>query len=257
MGSAGEGDQQKETRHNNEQPPHPPPRYPFHPHHPRFMKPSRDFFWPSYVDLMTALFLIMLVLFVLSYKLFRDKQGGLEAANAKLEVQLREKKKIDEIKEALTRLENPQYFVYNGDFKRYELNFEVEFARGRYELPAGARAPLVAAGRFLLRQMQSLRQGDGIQYLILIEGRAAMDPNYPADHPRNADLQAVRQLSYNRALAVIYLWQEAGIRFPPNMEVVPGGSGYRGAGRYVGYQQEQRNKRFIIQIQPKIGSLGR
>ncbi|WP_022825285.1 hypothetical protein [Hymenobacter norwichensis] len=219
------------------------------------MKQSKDFFWPSYVDLMTALFLTMLVLFVLSYKLFQDKQAGLISANAQLKVQLKEKRKIDEIKEALKRLEDPRYFVYNKDFKRYELNFEVEFRPGRYELPAASRQPLIEAGRFLLRQMQSLKQEAGIQYLVLIEGRAAMDPRFPADHPINADLQAVRQLSYNRALAVIYLWREAGIRFPRNVELVPGGSGYRGAGRYTGFQREQRNKRFIIQIQPKIGSL--
>jgi hypothetical protein len=103
------------------------------------MKQSRDFFWPSYVDLMTALFLTMLVLFVLSYKLFNDKQQGLERANAQLKVQLREKRKLDEIKEALKRLDNSRYFTYNKDFKRYELNFEVLFQPGRYDLPAAAR----------------------------------------------------------------------------------------------------------------------
>ena len=221
------------------------------------MKQSKDFFWPSYVDLMTALFLIMLVLFVLSYKLFQDKQVKLVAANARLVVQLREKKKLDEIKAALARLDNSRYFVYNQDFKRYELNFEVLFQPGRYDLPSPARQPLIEAGRFLLRQMQALGQNDSIQYLVVIEGRAAMDPRYPTAAPQNADLQAVRELSYNRALAVTYLWREAGLRFPPNIEVVPAGSGYRGAGRYTGYAQERLNKRFIIQIQPKIGSLER
>jgi outer membrane protein OmpA-like peptidoglycan-associated protein len=214
----------------------------------------RDFFWPSYVDLMTALFLIMLVLFVLSYKLFHDKQTDLESANAQLKVQLREKRKIDEIKEALKRLDNSRYFTYNQTFKRYELNFDVLFQPGRYDLPPAAQQPLVQAGRFLLSQMQSLRN-DGIQYLVIIEGRAAMNPNFALTAPQNADLQAVRELSYNRALAVVYLWQQAGLQFPKNIEVLPAGSGYRGAGRYGGYQQEQLNKRFIIQIQPKIGSL--
>ncbi len=218
------------------------------------MKQSKDFFWPSYVDLMTALFLTMLVLFVLSYKLFQDKQGDLERANARLQVQLQEKRKIDEIKEALKRLDNSRYFVYNQTYKRYELNFEVLFQPGRYDLPPAARQPLIDAGEFLLRQMQSLRN-DGIQYLVIIEGRAAMNPNFAASAPQNADLQAVRELSYNRALAVVYLWQTAGLRFPKNIEVIPAGSGYRGAGRYNGYAQEQKNKRFIIQIQPKIGSL--
>lgn len=217
------------------------------------MKQSKDFFWPSYVDLMTALFLIMLVLFVLSYKLFHDKQVNLVAANAKLEVQLKEKKKLDEIKESLKRLDNSQYFTYNEKFKRYELNFDVLFQSGRYNLPPAARQPLIEAGRFLLSQMQSLRD-DGIQYLVIIEGRAAMNPNFPATASQNADQQAVRELSYNRALAVVYLWQQAGLQFPKNIEVIPAGSGYRGAGRYNGYAKEQLNKRFIIQIQPKIGS---
>jgi len=78
------------------------------------MNPNRrDFFWPSYVDLMTALFLVMLVLFVLSYKRFQDKNASLEQAKARLEVQLQEKKKIDEIRAALKRLEDPRYFAYN------------------------------------------------------------------------------------------------------------------------------------------------
>lgn len=219
------------------------------------MKQNRDFFWPSYVDLMTALFLTMLVLFVLSYKLFHDKQVALERANAQLNVQLREKRKLDEIKEALKRLDNSQYFNYNKEYKRYELNFEVLFAQRSYALPTAAREPLIHAGQFLLRQMQSLRN-DSIQYLVIVEGRAAMDPNFAPDAPRNADQQAVRELSYNRALAVVYLWRAAGIQFPLNMEVLPAGSGYRGAGRYTGREDEKRNKRFIIQIQPKIGSLG-
>ena len=219
------------------------------------MKQSKDFFWPSYVDLMTALFLTMLVLFVLSYKLFQDKQDKLVKAQKALDVELIEKRKIDQIKKALKRLADPKHFIYNEDFKRYELNFEVEFAQGSYDLPAVARQPLIADGRFLLHQMQELGQEDGIQYLVLIEGRAAMDYKYSPADPRNADTRYIRELSYNRALAVVKLWQDAGIQFPKNIEVVPGGSGYRGSGRYAGEIGEQKNKRFIIQIQPKIGSL--
>lgn len=204
---------------------------------------------------MTALFLTMLVLFVLSYKLSLDKEISLKRANAKLIVQLREKKKLDYIKAALHRLDDPRYFVYNKDFKRYELNFEVLFEFGKYNLPIASRQPLIDAGNFLLTQLKSLDAENGIQYLVVIEGRAAMNPNFPIEHPENADYQAIRELSYNRALSVIYLWAESGIKFPANIEVVPAGSGYRGAGRYSGYSQEQRNKRFIIQIQPKIGSI--
>ena len=123
-------------------------------------------------------------------------------------------------------------------------------------LPFEAQTPLVKAGRFLLREMQSIKNDDNVQYLIVVEGRAAKDLRYPANDPHNLDGPAVRQLSYSRALAVIRLWEQAGLRFPSNLEVVAAGSGFRGAGRYTG-SQEALNKRFIIQIQPKIGSIGK
>ncbi|MBF9219759.1 OmpA family protein [Hymenobacter ruricola] len=219
------------------------------------MKESKDFFWPSYVDLMTALFLTMLVLFVLSYKLFKDKQRDNDKLIYDLKVQVAEKRKLDEIKAALKRLES-NYFIYNERYKRYELNFPVTFSPQSAVLPAEAQAPLVKAGRFLLSQMQAIKNDDNVQYLIVVEGRAAKDLRYPANDPHNADGPGVRQLSYNRALAVIRLWEQAGLRFPANLEVVAAGSGFRGAGRYTG-SQEALNKRFIIQVQPKIGSIGK
>lgn len=219
------------------------------------MKESKDFFWPSYVDLMTALFLIMLVLFVLGFKRANDKQRDNEHLISELKVQVQEKRKLDEIKAALKRLES-NYFEYNATYKRYELKFPVTFAPKSDVLPYEAQTPLVKAGRFLLREMQSIKNDDNVQYLIVVEGRAAKDLRYPANDPHNLDGPAVRQLSYSRALSVIRLWEEAGLRFPSNLEVVAAGSGFRGAGRYTG-SQEALNKRFIIQIQPKIGSIGK
>ncbi|MVN75917.1 hypothetical protein GO988_06215 [Hymenobacter sp. HMF4947] len=223
----------------------------------------KDFFWPSYVDLMTALFLVMLVLFVLSYKRFQDKQASLEQAKARLEVQLKEKKKLDEIRAALARLEDPRYFVYNQQFKRYELSFNISFAANSSELPAADKPRLLAAGRFMLNKLSALGTKDNIQYLVVIEGRTARfirslpSGGYSYDDPRNFDGTITRQISYLRALAVYRLWREAGIEFPaPRYEVMPAGSGFGGVGRYQG-AQEDLNRRFIIQIQPKIGSLGR
>ena len=219
------------------------------------MSKDKDFFWPSYVDLMTALFLTMLVLFVLSYKLFKDKQRDNDKLIYDLKVQVQEKRKLDEIKAALARLES-SYFEYNPRYKRYELKFPVTFASQSAVLPGEAQTPLVKAGRFLLSQMQAIKTDDNVQYLIVVEGRAAKDLRYPANDPHNLDGPGVRQLSYNRAMAVIRLWEQAGLRFPANLEVFAAGSGFRGAGRYTG-SQEALNKRFIIQIQPKIGSIGK
>ena len=58
---------------------------------------SKGFFWPSYADLMTSLFVIMLVLFILSFKLFKDREQEMVAQNEKLEVIEQEYNKIKEI----------------------------------------------------------------------------------------------------------------------------------------------------------------
>ena len=42
-------------------------------------KRSNGSFWPSYVDIMTTLFAIMLVLFVVSYSRFKNKEKQLKS----------------------------------------------------------------------------------------------------------------------------------------------------------------------------------
>ena len=39
---------------------------------------NRESFWPSYVDIMTTLFAVMLILFAVSYARFKLKEGQLE-----------------------------------------------------------------------------------------------------------------------------------------------------------------------------------
>jgi hypothetical protein len=64
-------------------------------------------------------------------------------------------------------------------------------------------------------------------------------------------------LSYQRALALYKFWESNGVEFDRNtFEVIIAGSGFYGAGRYAG-AQETRNKRFLIQVIPKIGILNK
>ena len=39
---------------------------------------NKESFWPSYVDIMTTLFAVMLILFAVSYARFKKKEGELE-----------------------------------------------------------------------------------------------------------------------------------------------------------------------------------
>ena len=211
-------------------------------------KQSRDFFWPSYVDLMTVLFLVMLVLFVLSFKLFQDKDQENRDNIARLQVEVQEKRKLDEIKAALSRLDD-EYFQYNEQYKRHELLVDVLFEQSSAEIPQRARAPLRRAGENLSQVINSIKDED-VKYLIVIDGRAA---SFPKGDPRNiTQREYALQLSYQRALALLDFWQNQGIKFPKDkIELIAAGSGFEGAGR----KGDIRDRRFVIQILPKEGTL--
>ncbi|GAA4295392.1 hypothetical protein [Nibribacter koreensis] len=211
-------------------------------------KENKDFFWPSYVDLMTVLFLIMLVLFVLSFKMFTDKDSENRRNIAQLKVEVQEKRKLDEIKEALSRLDS-RYFQYNERYKRHELLVDVLFAQSSATIPQRSLMPLRRAGEELSQVLNSV-QGADVKYLIVIDGRAA---SFPQGDPRNAtQREYALELSYKRALALLQFWRSAGIRFPKDrIELIASGSGFEGAGR----TGDVRDRRFVIQILPKVGTL--
>ncbi|AMM51897.1 hypothetical protein TH61_12895 [Rufibacter sp. DG15C] len=211
-------------------------------------KENKDFFWPSYVDLMTVLFLIMLVLFVLSFKMFTDKDSENRRNIAQLKVEVQEKRKLDEIKEALSRLDS-RYFQYNERYKRHELLVDVLFAQSSATIPQRSLMPLRRAGEELSSVLNSV-QGADVKYLIVIDGRAA---SFPQGDPRNAtQREYALELSYKRALALLQFWRSAGIRFPKDrIELIASGSGFEGAGR----TGDVRDRRFVIQILPKVGTL--
>ncbi|WP_266202360.1 OmpA family protein [Pontibacter kalidii] len=211
-------------------------------------KENRDFFWPSYVDLMTVLFLVMLVLFVLSFKLFQDKDQENRDNIARLQVEVQEKRKLDEIKAALARLDD-EYFQYNEQYKRHELLVDVLFEQSSAVIPQRARAPLRKAGENLSQVINSIEDKD-VKYLIVIDGRAA---SFPKGDPRNvSQREYALQLSYERALALLDFWQSQGIKFPRDrVELIAAGSGFEGAGR----KGDIRDRRFVIQILPKVGTL--
>lgn len=208
---------------------------------------KEDFFWPSYVDLMTSLFVVMLVLFVLSYKLFKDKES-------ELLVQIEQLNKIREIEAALKGLEG-KYFRFDPVNKRHELKVQTKFDPNSWVIKESDKADLYAAGLTLKKIIDNIKQDQGVKYLVIIEGMAARDPHDPNFHLRERDYGY--QLSYNRALALLNLWQSRNITFDEKrFEVIIAGSGFYGSGRYKG-AREYDNKRFLIQVIPKIGKINR
>ena len=84
---------------------------------------------------------LLLVLFVLSFKMFQGKDRENRENIARLQVEVEEKRKLDEIKAALTRLDD-KYFQYNEKYKRHELLVDVLFEQSSAVIPDRSRAPL-------------------------------------------------------------------------------------------------------------------
>ncbi|SFW83332.1 OmpA family protein [Chitinophaga sancti] len=194
------------------------------------------FFWPSFTDLMTSLFFIMLVLYVLTFLKLTYQQRATEE----------QLKKIKEIQAAVTELPR-EYFAYDSVYKRFSLVQNIEFDRGKDILKPADEVYLSKVGTSISKLIKDLAvkyAGQDIKYVVIIEGMASND-NYSDNFP----------LSYKRAWAVLKLWQSRNIVPDPNVcEVQVAGSGTGGIGRYAP-GEESRNQRILIQIVPKIGEI--
>ncbi len=201
--------------------------------------------------------MVMLVLFVLTFKWFREREQRLEEVATRYQ-------KIAELEEALQRLDDSPYFAFQPQNKRYELEVPVQFEQWEYAIPRPYHKKLIKAGK-QLQDLLEERQGSSIgnvaseldiKYLVIVEGMAARDPQDVRLNQDRSFIERTYNLSYQRALALANLWRENGIVLDSNqVELIISGSGIFGADRYQGQQQEGRNRRFLIQIIPKTGQL--
>lgn len=206
---------------------------------------SKNFFWPSYVDLMTSLFVVMLVLFVVSFWLYSKNLKELTEAKNKAETSAARAKKIEEIANSVQGLSS-EYFEFQEQYKRHRLKIDVVFDIGQHFIRDEYRLPLLNAGRKIESLIDSMKTkyNDTIKYLIIIEGQASED----GERMANFDL------SYKRALALKQLWEGSNIVFDKKVcEVIISGSGVEGVGRDL--VNDKNNRRFLIQIIPKVGKV--
>lgn len=221
-------------------------------------KQSGSYFWPSYSDLMTSLFFIMLVMFVLTIVSLRNSLIEAERLRQISEEQL---KSIQQIQEAVNQLPT-DYFEEDVTNKRWVLkrSFSPKFNVADFNIGVlNDTTNLVKVGQSLMGVIDKLNKMKSdikykdmdITYLLVIEGMASKDNYYDND-----------ALSYKRALSLYYLWRRNGISFEDSQcEVQISGSGVRGRGRFnsdgLHPHDEVRNQRIMIQIVPKIGNLGK
>jgi len=212
---------------------------------------KESYFWTSYSDLMTSLFFVMLVLFVLTIAILHRKMVGIEDGRQASQRQL---DKIKEIEEAVNNIDST-YFDYSQIYKKHILNIKVNFPIGKSnvnELDHETIRELILAGNAIQNSLDNInRYFPEIQYLLIIEGQASRSVFMNPNECRNNDV-----LSYQRALALKEFWDVNEIRLEDgdNCEVIIGGSGIGGVPRELPDDLNcTKNQRFLIHIVPKPG----
>jgi len=205
-------------------------------------KPKKEsFFWTSYSDLMTSMFFVMLVLFVLTIALLHRKMVDIDKDKKTSQAQI---DKIKEIDEAVKNIDTT-YFEYKQVYKKHILKIRVNFPIGVSHINVidlHTQNELINAGRSIQSTLKKIsREYPKIQYLLVIEGQASKD-NYSRNY----------ELSYERALALRRLWSDKNIDFGNNCEVLISGSGIGGSMRE---NEEYLNQRFLIHLIPKPGMI--
>lgn len=196
---------------------------------------------------MINLFFIMLVLYVLT-------SITLNLEREKIKIKANEYEKIQKLQQAIAELDS-NYFEYNTQTKRFKMKIEVNFppnSSNIYELSEEIRAELVEAGEALYRLIDSLgrKTSGSVEYLVVIEGTAQRPQNW------EYVIDEGYKLSYKRSLSLFNFWKTNGLDFYdllPESETIIAGSGYFGASRDTVI--EENNRRFTIQITPKVGNL--
>ena len=168
-----------------------------------------------------------------------------------------------------------EYFCEDSINKRWTLReeFTPHFASRDATIPPRDTAQIIYIGQSLMEVVKSLNAlkssdkyaGLDVKYMLVIEGMAS-----------NIQYSRNDELSYDRALAVYYLWKRNGIDFEnSDCEVQISGSGIRGirpyntayyeaekkgdpnASNLYNLHEEEKNQCIIIQIIPKISNIER
>lgn len=252
-------------------------------------------FWPSYVDVMTTLFAIMLVLFAVSFSRFKIKEKELTQKVEELrDTETRLQEIVDEYDDILKiystvgEIDATDYFGYNKPYLKHLFQINVEYQTKEYainrlkldQIDVNAankkRDSIVAAGVLIKNTIIELNNSlpdtveNNIKFLVIIEGQSSKIPFNEGPWRNNYTL------SYLRAQYLNAFWKENGIDLNsiPRCELLISGSGEEGVPRELPnanelrrlypadkdyYKQwnliEEKNQRFLINIVPVLGNI--
>lgn len=219
-------------------------------------------FWLSYSDLMTSMFFIMLVLFIvclvkvsISYKELKREKQKTEQILAKTQATNEQLQQILQLDQQFKELSNSSVLGYDEEKKMF---FAKDFVGVEIFNPDDDNIKpeyldkvkeVGEALEVILEKLHS--ENPQFSYQLVIEGTAAIKWDQKVAGTFNPDNQEMYWLSYRRALALYNKWRSQGLNLRNyNTEIIIAGSGFNGINR--DNRVEDNNKRFIIQIIPKV-----
>lgn len=258
------------------------------------MKPrkNKDSFWLSYSDLMTSLFFIMLVLFVICTAKMsglvnlpddvkelrkeliaaKNEAKSLKSQNAKLTTKVNQQQAIldgyqatEEQYKRILQIQSMFKFLTEGKTLEYRAGQRTFVAKAfedkeifnpslpTFNFKVLPEQDIIQVGKDLEDILKALnRENPDCSYQLVIEGTTAN--YYDKSKKLSEDAQWPYKLSYERALALYNLWRNNGINLRKyNTEILICGSGMNGANRDKA--KEDNNKRIVIQIIPKFNKI--
>lgn len=247
---------------------------------------NNNSFWPSYVDVMTTLFAITLVLFVVSFARFKIKEQELKESNEILQALVDEYDNIITVYSTVSKIDSTEYFGYNEQYLKHLFTVDVEYQTKEFNIDKlkldltdtlaanKVRNDILAAGNLVKNTIQSIERADSdgsnIKFLVVIEGQSSRIRYNESPWKNNYTLSYLRAQYLNR------FWKENGIDIDaiPRCELIISGSGEQGVPRNIPNEEalhdafpdpadfqrewneiEMGNQRFLIHIVPVIGNI--
>ena len=214
---------------------------------------KKSLFWTSYSDMMTSLFFAMLVLFVVVVvamgafnRKVQKELGEAKADKEQLEQILKLQDQFETLSKSTTlAYDNEKRMFYAKDFVGIEIFYSDSATIKEEYLPTVDKV-----GSDIVSILKNLHKNSpNFKYQLVIEGNAAVPYSQLRAESYNPDSEYAYNLSYRRSLALYNRWKHLDFR-KYNTEIIIAGSGFNGINRDK--KNENNNKRFVIQIIPKI-----
>ena len=214
---------------------------------------KKSLFWTSYSDLMTSLFFAMLVLFVVVVVAMGSANKQLKETLNKAEITIEQQNQVLKLQEQFQTLAGSTSLDYDEEKRMFYakdfVGIEI-FQSNEADIKQEFINKVDEVGTDIKNIIDSLNKANSnFKYQLVIEGTAAIPYKELRAGTYNKDNYDMYLLSYRRALALYKRWQHLNFR-EGNTEIIIAGSGFNGINRDK--ILEDNNKRFVIQIIPKI-----